>query len=149
MINLVEFDVLFLKKSWKWLNDKEIKEMTDTSDFTKKDQIEWFNSLSKNKKYKIWGVMLEKKPIGACGLKKIKNKKAEYWGYIGEKNEWGKGYGKEMMNLVEKKAKEIAIKEIYLKVKENNKRAINLYIKSNFIQQDIKNNMIIMRKIIN
>jgi len=149
MINFVKFNKYFLDKSWEWLNDREIKQMTNTSDFTKKDQLKWFKSIKKNNSYKIWGILLDKKPIGACGIKNIHKEKGEYWGYIGEKEEWGKGYGKEIINYIETKSKKMGIKNIYLKVIENNERAINLYTKMGFKYISKNNNIVTMEKQLN
>ena len=39
MLSLVEYTEEFLELSWLWLSDPEIKELTMTPDFTKKEQL--------------------------------------------------------------------------------------------------------------
>ena len=131
-LSFVNYSIKYLDYSWIWLNDAEIKTLTNTSDFTKEDQSIFFNSLSERKDYFIKGISYNKKPIGACGLKNITEYDAEYWGYIGDKNYWGKGIGKYIINYLIGIAKEKSISSIYLHVIKSNIRAINLYLKSGF-----------------
>ena len=98
-----------------------------TPEFTREDQIEWFNSLKDKKDYLIWGIICNSIPIGVCGLKNIEKRMGEYWGYIGDKNYWGKGIGKIIMSSVINQAKILGLHRIYLKVSSSNHRAINLY----------------------
>ena len=90
-IKFVEYNEIFLEKSWEWLNNKEIKYLTCTPDFTKEQQKKWFLSLKDKKDYFIKGVLYNDTPIGVVGLKNITNTNGEYWGYIGEKEYWNKG----------------------------------------------------------
>lgn len=143
-VQLVSYDQVFLNKSWVWLNDSEIRELTMTPKFSKDQQIQWFNSINEHKDYLIWGIICEKLPIGVCGLKNITENEGEYWGYIGEKSYWGKGIGKIIMNVVINKAKEIKLKKIYLKVNKLNYRAIKLYAKLNFTVIDESDKIYIM-----
>lgn len=148
MIAFESYDENYLEKSWVWLNDPEIKKLTMTPDFTISQQRKWFDGLSENKSYKIWGVSYDEAPIGVFGIKSINHIKGEgeYWGYIGEKEYWGKGLGKKIMSEVLQKAKfELKLSNIYLKVSVQNKVAISLYKKLNFIETDmIDNELIIM-----
>ena len=41
-IKFVEYNEIFLEKSWEWLNNKEIKYLTCTPDFTKEQQKNGF-----------------------------------------------------------------------------------------------------------
>ncbi|HEU5365319.1 MAG TPA: GNAT family N-acetyltransferase [Hanamia sp.] len=134
MVTLVDYDVHFLEKSWKWLNDPEIKSLTLTPDFTKEDQIKFYNSLPARANYWIKGITEDNIPIGLVGLKNINTsqKSAEYWGFIGEKKFWGKGIGKFMIEEALKKARELNLKRVYLNVGSKNDRARNLYQKMNF-----------------
>lgn len=131
-ITLEVYDEHFLGLSWIWLNDPEIKQLTNSINFTKKEQFIWYNNLSEKSDYLIWGVKINNFPIGVCGIKKIKNHNAEYWGYIGEKEYWGKGIGRQIINKIESKALELNIKTLNLKVIKSNQRAIALYLKMGF-----------------
>ena len=133
-ISFVEYTKIFLEKSYKWLNDLEIKYLTDTPDFTKEAQQEWFETLSNRNDYKVWGIEFDKKPIGVVGLKHINNQEstAEYFGYIGEKEYWGHGIGKLMIQFCIKQAKLMKINNLTLNVIKDNIRAINLYRRFGF-----------------
>jgi hypothetical protein len=41
----VRYDERLLEHSWAWLQDPEIKRLTDTPDFTRTAQRSWFESL--------------------------------------------------------------------------------------------------------
>lgn len=145
-VEIVPFDTIFLDKSWLWLKDEEVKRLTNSPDFTKESQINWYNSLSQRKDFEIWGVKADGYPIGVCGLKGIIYNECEYWGYIGEKTYWGKGIGKTILQLMEEKAKEKGIKIIFLKVIKDNDRAYNLYIKSGYLITEEIGSLIVMKK---
>lgn len=144
-IEFVEYSEIFLEKSWEWLNDKKIKYLTCTPDFTKEQQKEWFLSLKDKKDYLIKGILCNNIPIGVVGLKNITKTDGEYWGYIGEKEYWNKGIGKELINYIFHYAYTLNLKEIYLKVIKDNTRAIKLYQKMNFEKFLEENELIYMK----
>ena len=131
-IQLTDFSSVFLDKSFDWLNDPEIRELTDTPALTREGQLRWFNGLNELTDYKAWGVLYGSVPVGVCGIKHIDNQDGEYFGYIGEKDLWGKGFGTRMMQEVETEALRIGLTRLHLKVKRTNSRAIGLYLKMNY-----------------
>lgn len=145
-VEFVAYDEQFLKLSWIWLNDDEIRMLTQTPRFTEEDQQNWFDGLSKRSDYKVWGVVADSKRIGVVGLKNITKSSAEYWGYIGERAFWRKGIGEQMMLFAESKAKELKLSEISLKVLETNVAAIRLYQKRSFEITDTDSELIFMKK---
>jgi RimJ/RimL family protein N-acetyltransferase len=145
-VELEEYSVPYLNASWLWLNDPEIRKLTNTPVLTKDSQLRWYETLSEKEDYKIWGISFNNKPIGACGLKKITNEDAEYWGYIGEKELWGKGLGKVIMHLMEEEARKLYLNNIWLQVLKENERAIKLYISLGYISEKEEHNLIFMRK---
>ncbi len=147
-INFVDYSLVFLEKSWEWLNNEEIKKLTLTTDFTKEQQRSFFNSLPERTNYFIKGMTHNSVPIGVCGLKNITDKDGEYWGYIGEKDYWGRGIGKEIVKYILDIAKKKCLKSVYLKVSDSNLRAIRLYEKSGFKTESQEDNLITMRLII-
>lgn len=150
MLELVDYDIEFLKLSWEWLNDEEIKQLTMTPNFTKEQQVDFFNSLARRKDYLIYGVSFNNNKIGACGLKNINNEQAEYWGYIGKKEYWGQGIGKRILEMMIKKSLDMKLKYIFLKVKFDNTRAINLYKRTGFIiKEDMGDYLVMSKKIFN
>ena len=149
MIQLEKYDEVYLKNSWRWLNDPQIKSLTDTSDFTQEQQKKWFESIDETPTYKIWGVSFNGIPIGVFGIKNINDleRKGEYWGYIGEKQYWGQGLGKIILNeLLKIASNELKLESIYLRVLVENNVAINLYRKFDFQEVSNENGNIIMQK---
>ncbi len=147
-LQLVEYDHNFLDKSWDWLNDQELKHLTMTPDFTKRQQEDFYKNLSSRKDYFIYGISFKEVAIGACGLKNLIDDKAELWLYIGNKEYWGRGLGKKVMALLENDALEKGIKKLYLKVLKENKVAINLYKKLNYVDIEEYDEYIVMEKIL-
>lgn len=137
MAVLVDYDLKFLEKSWMWLNDPEIRELTLTPGFSKEEQLKFYHSLPGKKDYWIKGIIDDNIPIGAVGLKHINivSRSAEYWGYIGEKEYWRKGIGTFIVNQALIKAKELGLIKIYLRVSEKNLSAKSLYLKAGFKKQ--------------
>jgi len=144
----VDYSTIYLENSWEWLNDFEIKNLTNTPNFSKEDQLSFYNLLPQKKDYYIRGIELDNKPIGVCGLKKITSEDAEYWGYIGVKEYWGKGIGKFIINYLIGIAKEKSLKSIYLHVIESNIRAIKLYVKIGFEVENTIDGLVKMRLIL-
>lgn len=145
-IEIVQYDQLILNLSWKWLNDPEIKRLTNTPAFTKSSQLEWFSSLPEKKNYFIRGVLYNSIPVGVCGLKVITLKDAEYWGYIGEKQYWGKGIGSSVLMRMESHAIDLSLQSIWLKVLVDNINAIRFYSKNGYQVESINEAVQIMRK---
>jgi len=140
-LRFVPYDERFLRRSFVWFQDAEMRDLTNTPPVTKEKQLEWFSSLSTRKDYVVWGIQLGDEPVGACGLKKITGGSAEYWGYLGEKRLWGKRLGQQIVSFCLKQAKERGLRRVWLTVNANNARAIALYRKMGFvvIRQDPAN----------
>ena len=85
---LVPFDRTFLDCAFQWLNDPEIRFLTDTPVVTREAQETWFASLPSRPDYAVWGVQADGVPVGVCGVKHIFEGEGEYFGYIGEKAYW-------------------------------------------------------------
>jgi RimJ/RimL family protein N-acetyltransferase len=147
-LKFVDFSKDILDLSWDWLNDEQTKYLTNTPNFSKDDQLKWFDSLP-NKDYFIKGIQCDGIKIGVVGLKKITNMNAEYWGYIGEKEYRGRGIGKMMLDFILLKCKDLGLDNVYLKVVKDNFPAIYLYEKKGFKISKEVNNEYIMTKNIN
>ncbi|MBL5882986.1 GNAT family N-acetyltransferase [Lelliottia aquatilis] len=142
-LRFVTFDEIYLAKSWGWLNDVEIKKLTNTPDFTQTQQRAFFDSLPRDD-YKVWGMECNDFPIGVVGLKKITSSSAEYFGYIGEKNYWGKGLFTSILDFIRLEAKRLDINLIYLNVCSDNQRAIRAYQREGFIVSTQRDDLIEM-----
>ena len=133
-ISLQTYDKTCLDKSWEWLNDPEIRELTMTPVFTREDQLRFFERLPHRTDYLIWSVILDNAElIGVAGLKNHRGLLAEYWGFIGEKRYWNRGLGLGLMQAVEQKAKELGFVDLDIKVTTSNPRAIVLYEKTGYL----------------
>lgn len=136
-ISFVEFDRVFLKKSFCWLSNPEIKYLMDAPVISLNEQELWFQSLPTKKNYYIKGVMANDIPIGAVGIKNITIIEGEYWGYIGEKKYWGQGIGKLMVREMMEIAKNFFFLEVlYLQVMPDNNRAIESYRQCGFVMDN-------------
>lgn len=132
-LTFVPYGEHFLECSYVWFQDPELRILTNNLQFvTRENQAKWFASLSSKSDYLIWGVELDRIPIGACGLKKVTSNDAEYWGYIGEKQLWGKGLGQRIVEFCINQAKERGLSRVWLTVNVENIRAIALYTKMGF-----------------
>ncbi len=131
-IVFVEYTKDYLDLSWSWLNDPEIKALTMTPNFSREDQLNFFNQLPFRSDFKIFGIMVNNEMSGACGLKNITNTEAELWCYLGIKKYWGLGLGTPIIQYIENIGKKIDIPKLYLKVAKFNYRAIKTYEKNGF-----------------
>jgi len=150
-MKLVTYTEEILEKSWVWLNDPEIKYLTNTPDFTREGQRKWFDNLPNNPNYWVKGIEYEGRVIGVVGLKFIdkEQKKAEYFGYIGEKEFWGRGLSKLLFDLVFEVAKEkFKLENLYLNVISQNVRAIKAYEKAGFRIDEITDKNVVMTKLL-
>ena len=143
-VAFVTYDEEFLKRSWDWLNDPDIKLLTGTPDFTREEQVEWFNSLQRRNDYKVWGMNYGDKKIGVVGLKNIRGEAAEYFGYIGQKEFWNRGISRHMIDHTVHFAQKNNIKKIHLRVRKGYTRAIRAYEKYGFTLCDKNEKQLIM-----
>lgn len=143
-VKFVNYDLVYKELSWEWLNDDEIKYLTITPDFTKEQQDKWFVTLKNRTDYKVWGVSYAGYPVGVVGLKNINDVECEYFGYIGNKKYWGLGIGSEMVKFAKNIAKEMGEKKIYLRVLQDNVRAIRLYQNNDFKLDVVDNKVMLM-----
>lgn len=128
----VPYDERMLERSWTWLQDPEIKRLTDTPEFTRQAQRSWFDSLADRTDYLVWGIEVDGMPIGAFGLKHVTAEDAEYWGYVGERPYWGRGVGQWMLKRACGEAGRLGLRRLRLLVLRDNARAITSYRRFGF-----------------
>ena len=148
MLTFTAFDKEFLAMSWNWLNDPEIKHLTDTPSFTEEDQAAWFQGLRMRNDYKVWGMQLRERKIGVVGLKNICKVSAEYFGYIGEKDLWGRGLGAEMLDYAETQGAALGISVILAKILADNSRAYRLHKSASFVNLGTVSGRVWMAKLL-
>jgi RimJ/RimL family protein N-acetyltransferase len=132
-ICLVPYDRTFLDRSWDWLRDPEIKQLTMTPDFTREDQLAFFDALCRREDYRIWGVAAaDGRPIGAAGIKHIRQGSGEVFLYIGERSWWGRGAGQQILQLCEAEARKLGLTRLTMIASQSNGRSIRAFEKSGF-----------------
>jgi len=122
--------------SYKWRNKKLIWEKTINSpdrEITLKDELNWLNEKIKENNSKRFAILVSGKYVGNVQLTNILENESYFGIFIGEEKYWGKGVGKIATSLILKIAfNKLSLKKVKLRVKENNKRAINVYTKLGF-----------------
>ena len=126
----------------RWINDPEVREgLSLDLPMSMAQEEKWFEDVLQRpaeeqilclevKRRRSW------KLIGNCGYFNFEHRvrSAELGILIGEKDEWGKGYGTETMRLLLKFGfGHFNLNRIYLRVYENNPRAIRAYEKAGFV----------------
>lgn len=124
--------------SWRWRNDEEIWEHTGkrpNMPITAETEKEWIQKVLKQKNSRRFAITVEDKYVGNIQLTNITSETAEFHIFIGDKDYWGKSVGFSATQQIIRFAKNtLKLKQIYLYVKNNNKRAIKLYQKCGFVQ---------------
>jgi len=127
-----------------WLNDPEVvRGLTHYQPFSLEDEKDWYEGMRKmpqEERPLMVDVRIDTKwkPIGDLGLFGIdwRIRSAEFGIVIGEKAYWDQGYGTEAMELILKHGFEtLNLNRIYLRVYEDNLRAIRVYKKTGFKQE--------------
>jgi RimJ/RimL family protein N-acetyltransferase len=109
--------------------------MVTTDIISKNKHYNFIKNLKEDNKNRYFLIILDK-PIGVVYLNNIESKKAEIGIYLDPKKS-GKGFGQKSL---EEFIKTLSFSKIYLKVKDKNNLAINLYKKIGFKQYDKKEN---------
>lgn len=134
------FDESVLAKSWKWLNDPELKHLTNTPDFDLIEQKKWFEQLKVRDDYYIKSIIFDNETIGVCGIKNLTNLTGEVWLYIGEKNLWGRKIGEKSLTHLIEYAYSKSLKSLYARILKENERSLRLFYKNNFkLNSDLGN----------
>jgi RimJ/RimL family protein N-acetyltransferase len=129
----------------KWVNDEAVtRHLSDALIYpiSRADEMKWLESISvANPREKVFAIETkEGKLIGSVGLHTISwvDRKAELGILIGEKEYWNRGYGTEAMGEILRIAFEkMNLNRIYLRVFDNNSRAIRVYEKCGFQQEGV------------
>jgi len=122
-----------------WLNDPEvIQGLIHYLPFSLEDEENWFDNMLKRPQDEhplVIEICSEAgwEPIGNCGVFAIdwRIRQAEFGIVIGAKQHWNKGYGTEALSLILQHCFEtLNLNRLYLRVYENNPRAIRAYEKA-------------------
>lgn len=135
-----------LEKTWEWLNDPQLRELTNSPDLNIEHSIAWFENLKNRKDYFIKSVWYDNKPLGVMGLKHINGKDAETFGYLGEKEYWGKTIGMQGMQYLVDSGRELKLESLYSIIEKRNISSYKLNRRFGFEREGDKDeNNIIMR----
>jgi RimJ/RimL family protein N-acetyltransferase len=127
-----------------WLNDPEVRQgMSLFLPLSLSEEEQWFEAMLKRppEEHPLMieiDVQGEWIPAGNCGLFNIdwRVRAAEIGIFIGEKQYWNQGYGTEVMKLLLRHGFDtLNLNRLFLRVFENNPRAICAYEKAGFIPE--------------
>ena len=131
----------------KWLNDPEVRQgLSMIMPLSLAEEENWFEELLKKPQYeKPLAIEIQPDPqldewifVGNCGLFGInwQNRFAEVGIFIGEKGYWNQGFGTKSIRLILKYGfEDLNLHRIWLRVFENNTRAIRSYEKAGFTNE--------------
>lgn len=124
----------------KWWRDKELISLTSgnfepLSDNDIKNQVK---EMAQDTDSYHWLIQADSKIVGHINFNKLDNQKVELQIIIGEKEYWNKGIGKESVQKIIKKIKQLKFQKVYIEVRPTNSRAIHLYKKLGFKNLDLK-----------
>lgn len=127
------------KKVLDWRNSEFVqKYFIYQEKITEKEHLEWLNQKVFTGKVIQFIIVSNDVPIGSVYLQNIDNfhKKAEYGIFIGSQEGCGKGIGTVVAKYILKYAfEEMQLHRVYLRVLENNIRAIQCYEKAGFCRE--------------
>ena len=127
-----------------WLNDPEVRQgIAIYLPLSQMDEERWFENMLKSPKDEHPFVIEVKsgegwERVGNCSVFSInwRNRSAEIGIFIGEKRYWNQGYGTETMRLLLRHGfNTLNLHRLFLRVYENNLRAIRAYERSGFIHE--------------
>ena len=124
-----------------WLNDPEvICHLTLFSPFNLEDETEWYERQRQDDTVLNLAIVLnqEAQHIGSVGLMGIswREQRAELGIVIGDKSQWGKGYGRESIQLLLNFAfTELNLHRIFLRVDATHAAAIRCYVSCGFKEE--------------
>lgn len=145
-IEIKDFTRKVLEKSWEWLGDSQIKELTATPDFDRESSEKWFDSLKNRNDYFVKSIWHNNKPIAVMGLRNLKDKEGEAFGYIGEKEYWGKTVGVQGLEYLINYGKSINLESVYSIILKTNINSYKLHSRLGFAREEDKDeNNIMMR----
>ena len=131
-IQFREFDRIAFEMSLKWLNDHEIKRLTNTPDTDRESREKWFQGLKDRNDYYITTAWHGDDPIGVVGLKHINSTDAEAYIYIGERKYWGKAVGIEMLKYALDYGRSLGLSSVYSLIGKDNINSYKLHRRFGF-----------------
>lgn len=141
MVKLVRFSMTNAEKTFKWINDPDIRrDFIIKKTVTFEEHIDYCRKIETEESQHYFAIYFEDEYIGNAGLKNIDKdlSQAEAWIYIGEKAYKGRGFGKiAFKNLLRYANEKIGVKMIVLHVAGFNHIALEMYRNMGFIEIDM------------
>ena len=143
VIRLRPLEWVDAEKYREWVNDPEIMSLVDrVLPVTTEDHRRWYEALSKDPHTVIFGVesLVEKNFIGCVWLHSIdyRHRHAEVRIVIGDKRSWGKGGGRQALQLLANFAFEkLNLHKVYAFVLSTNQRALDAFEKIGFSREGL------------
>lgn len=106
--------------------------------FTMEDEIAWFESETRNPATWQYTIVMraDGRIVGSCGIMNVtraKDEGVELGLLIGDKGEWGRGFAKEILELLADHARAaLGATRVYVNVDANHERAQRAYRKAGF-----------------
>ena len=120
----------------KWRNNENVKKyFIDQREVRREDHIRWLKEKSETGRVVQFIISQNERHVGTVFLKNIdyQHRKAEYGIFIGEEDITGKGIGTAVAKrMTEYAFKELKLHKLYLRVLEDNIRAVRCYEKAGF-----------------
>jgi diamine N-acetyltransferase len=142
-IKLVPLEKDDLAKSRSWVNDVSLNSrMLRVLPVTQGEQERWYQDIANDPSKIVFAIktLKGKEHIGNTGLYHTDwiHRRAEFWILIGEQDFWKQGVGSEVVSLMQRYAfKSLNLNRLYLNVGVDNREAIALYRKLDFVQEGI------------
>ncbi len=132
-VRRVRFDERLRDLSFVWLRDPDLARLTDSSPFTRDEQLAWFAGLPRRTDYAVWGIEYDGVPVGAMGLKDIgRNNGGEYFMYIGDRAYWGRGIARWAFDEIVAEARARRLRFLYGRVVKGNDRSLAVDLRHGF-----------------
>lgn len=141
----------FIPTFSKWMNDREVLEfLIMYKPITLEQEEKWYANMIQRENEIFFSIMKKENPIspekliGNVSIKiDNKNRVGSLGIFIGEKEEWGKGFGTESLQLIlDYGFNTVNLNRIELEVFATNIRAQRCYKKVGFIQEGTRRNAI-------
>ena len=136
MAKLVQLEKTDLQYLRDWRNSDEIRSRTrEYSLLNMVNQEDWFERVSRDRSNEMFGIHINGRLVGVCGLCYIDwvARHAEVSIYIGDIGYRGKGYGLKVLKLLEAKAfNEFNLHRLWAEIFDNNPASIALFEKAGY-----------------